>query len=83
MYGEAFSRIYSEYGWNIYAELFAGRLLRWIRTHGVRVRTAVDLGCGTGVLCRALAGAAEQREATNRASRAESMASGLRRDHIA
>jgi len=56
MYGEEFSRIYSEYGWNIYAELFAGRLLRWMRAHGVRVRTAVDLGCGTGILCRALAG---------------------------
>ena len=57
MYGEAFSRIYDEYGWNIYAELFAGRLLHWIQARGIRVRTAVDLGCGTGVLCRALAGA--------------------------
>ena len=57
MYGEAFSRIYNEYGWNVYAELFAGRLLRWMRTHGVHARTAADLGCGTGVLCRALADA--------------------------
>ncbi len=55
MYGEAFSRIYNEYGWNVYAELFAGRLLRWLREAGVSVSTAVDLGCGTGVLCRALA----------------------------
>ena len=55
MYGEAFSRIYDEYGWNVYAELFAERLLRWLREAGVHVRTAADLGCGTGVLCRALA----------------------------
>lgn len=55
MYGRAFSEIYDEYGWNVYAELFAERLLRWIGTGHVPVGTAVDLGCGTGVLCRALA----------------------------
>ena len=57
MYGEAFSRLYNEYGWNVYAELFSDRLLRWIRKTGAPIRTAVDLGCGTGVLCRALASA--------------------------
>ncbi|MBR6950279.1 MAG: class I SAM-dependent methyltransferase [Oscillospiraceae bacterium] len=55
MYGEAFSRIYDEYGWNVYAEVFAGRLLRWLREDRVPVSAAVDLGCGTGVLCHALA----------------------------
>ena len=57
MYGEAFSSIYEEYGWNVYAELFAGRLLRWIGNERIPVRSAVDLGCGTGVLCRAMADA--------------------------
>lgn len=57
MYGEDFSRIYDEYGWNVYAELFSVRLLRWIKDERIPVRSAVDLGCGTGVLCRALADA--------------------------
>ena len=55
MYSSAFCRVYNEFGWNVYPEVFAGQLLRLMEREGIRARTALDLGCGTGVLCRALA----------------------------
>lgn len=54
MYGEVFCRVYNELGWNYYPEAFAGQLLRWLDSVGAEVRTTLDLGCGTGVLCRIL-----------------------------
>ena len=57
MYGEGFSRVYNELGWNVWPELFAEQLLAWLRETGRTVRTALDLGCGTGVLCEALSAA--------------------------
>ena len=56
MYSSAFCRIYNEFGWNVYPEVFAGQLLRLLERKGITVRRALDLGCGTGVLCRVLAG---------------------------
>ena len=56
MYSSLFCRVYNEFGWNVYPEVFASRLLRWIERSGAAVRSALDLGCGTGVLCRELAG---------------------------
>ena len=55
MYSSLFCRVYNEFGWNVYPEVFAGRLLRWLEGRGKAVKTALDLGCGTGVLCRVLA----------------------------
>ena len=57
MYGKGFSRAYDELGWNVWPELFAEQLLAWLRETGRTVRTALDLGCGTGVLCEALSAA--------------------------
>ena len=54
MYSDVFCKVYNEFGWNYYPEAFAGQLLQWLREHGVTVRTAMDLACGTGVLCRIL-----------------------------
>ena len=54
MYGDVFCRVYNELGWNFYPEAFAGQLLQWLRAQGAEVKTALDLGCGTGVLCRIL-----------------------------
>lgn len=51
MYGPLFCRLYNEFGWNEYPEVFAGQLLRWLEGAGASPRTALDLGCGTGVLC--------------------------------
>ena len=55
MYSSAFCRVYNEFGWNVYPEVFAGQLLRLLEREGIRAETALDLGCGTGVLCQALA----------------------------
>ena len=54
MYSDVFCRVYNEFGWNYYPEAFGGELLNWLREKGIRVQSALDLACGTGVLCRAL-----------------------------
>jgi len=54
MYSDIFCKVYNEFGWNYYPETFGQQLLTWLRRHGVTPKTALDLGCGTGVLCRIL-----------------------------
>ena len=54
MYGSAFCRIYNEFGWNVYPEVLAEQLWEWLSRRSAGVKTALDLGCGTGVLCGAL-----------------------------
>ena len=51
MYSDIFSRVYDAFGWNYYPESFAQLLLRWIEEMGITVKSMLDLGCGTGVLC--------------------------------
>ena len=55
MYGSLFCRVYNEFGWNTYPEVFAEQLARWIEGQGLEVNSCLDLGCGTGVLCEAMA----------------------------
>ena len=55
MYGEIFCRVYNEFGWNYYPEIFGEQLLRWLEHKGLKPESALDLACGTGVLCRLLA----------------------------
>lgn len=54
MYGEVFCKVYNELGWNYYPEAFGENLLGWIREQDLQVQSALDLACGTGVLCRVL-----------------------------
>ena len=54
MYSDIFCKVYNEFGWNYYPEIFGEQLLRWLSLHNVSPQTALDLGCGTGVLCRIL-----------------------------
>ena len=54
MYGSLFCRVYNEFGWNVYPEVFGEQLLRWLSGKNAPVKTALDLGCGTGVLCQTL-----------------------------
>ena len=54
MYSDIFCKVYNEFGWNYYPEAFAQQLLRWLRQNGVSPKTAMDLACGTGILCRIL-----------------------------
>lgn len=54
MYSDVFCKVYNEFGWNYYPEAFGEQLLRWLERNHVGVKTAMDLACGTGVLCRIL-----------------------------
>ena len=54
MYSEIFCKVYNEFGWNYYPEIFGELLLDWLRRNEVRVANAMDLACGTGVLCEML-----------------------------
>ena len=54
MYSDVFCKVYNEFGWNYYPEAFGEQLLQWLERRGITVRTALDLACGTGVLCRIL-----------------------------
>ena len=54
MYSDIFCKVYNEFGWNYYPEIFGEQLLTWLDRNGVRPRTAMDLACGTGILCRIL-----------------------------
>ena len=55
MYSDVFCKVYNEFGWNYYPEIFGTQLLQWLTCKGVSPKTALDLACGTGVLCRILA----------------------------
>ena len=52
MYSDLFCKVYNEFGWNYYPEIFGEQLLKWLEQNNVRPETAMDLACGTGVLCR-------------------------------
>lgn len=54
MYSDVFCKVYNEFGWNYYPEVFGEQLLEWLRQQEVHPKTSMDLACGTGVLCRIL-----------------------------
>ena len=54
MYSDVFCKVYNEFGWNYYPEAFGGQLLKWLNANRVHPKTALDLACGTGVLCEIL-----------------------------
>ena len=54
MYSEVFCQVYNTFGWNYYPEAFGEALLQWLSANGLQPKNALDLGCGTGVLCRIL-----------------------------
>ncbi len=54
MYSDVFCKVYNEFGWNYYPEAFGQQLLEWLARNDIHPQTAMDLGCGTGVLCRIL-----------------------------
>lgn len=54
MYSDVFCKVYNEFGWNYYPEIFGQQLVQWLREKQIRPETAMDLGCGTGILCRIL-----------------------------
>ena len=54
MYSDVFCKVYNEFGWNYYPEIFGEQLLLWLEEEKLHPKTALDLACGTGVLCRIL-----------------------------
>ena len=54
MYSDVFCRVYNEFGWNYYPEIFGEQLLQWLRRNNIKPETGMDLACGTGVLCEIL-----------------------------
>ena len=54
MYSDVFCKVYNEFGWNYYPEAFGEQLLRCLKARGIRPGNAMDLACGTGILCRIL-----------------------------
>ena len=51
MYSDVFCKVYNEFGWNYYPEIFGEQLLLWLQQHDVKPKSAMDLACGTGILC--------------------------------
>ena len=54
MYSDVFCKVYNEFGWNYYPEAFGQQLLTWLERQDKKPGTALDLGCGTGILCEIL-----------------------------
>ena len=54
MYSDVFCKVYNEFGWNYYPEVFGQQLLKWLERNSLQPKTAMDLACGTGILCRIL-----------------------------
>lgn len=54
MYSDVFCKVYNEFGWNYYPEIFGEQLLKWLDRHDVKPGTSMDLACGTGILCEIL-----------------------------
>lgn len=54
MYSDVFCKVYNEFGWNYYPEIFGQQLLQWLKAHDIRPETSMDLACGTGILCQIL-----------------------------
>ncbi|MBR2423189.1 MAG: class I SAM-dependent methyltransferase [Oscillospiraceae bacterium] len=51
MYSDVFCKVYNEFGWNYYPEVFGQQLLKWLERNELQPKTAMDLACGTGILC--------------------------------
>ena len=54
MYSDVFCKVYNEFGWNYYPEIFGEQLLLWLARRNLQPKTAMDLACGTGILCQIL-----------------------------
>lgn len=54
MYSDVFCKVYNEFGWNYYPEIFGEQLLRWMEQQGIKPKSSMDLACGTGILCEIL-----------------------------
>ena len=56
MYSDVFCKVYNEFGWNYYPEIFGEQLLQWLKLRDLHPASSMDLACGTGILCEILHG---------------------------
>ena len=56
MYSDVFCKVYNEFGWNYYPEIFGEQLLQWLKLRSLHPASSMDLACGTGILCEILHG---------------------------
>ena len=54
MYSDVFCKVYNEFGWNYYPEIFGEQLITWLQRSGLAPKASLDLACGTGILCEIL-----------------------------
>lgn len=54
MYSDVFCKVYNAFGWNYYPEAFGQQLLKWLERNEIHPKSAMDLACGTGILCKIL-----------------------------
>ena len=54
MYSDVLCKVYNAFGWNYYPEAFGQQLLIWLEQKHFSPETALDLACGTGILCQIL-----------------------------
>lgn len=54
MYSDLFCKVYNEFGWNYYPEIFGQQLLEWLKRNQIMPKNSMDLACGTGILCQIL-----------------------------
>ena len=54
MYSDVFCKVYNEFVWNYYPEIFGEQLLQWLKLQNLQPRSSMDLACGTGILCEIL-----------------------------
>ena len=54
MYSDVFCKVYNEFGWNYYPEIFGEQLITWLQRRDFKPKNSMDLGCGTGILCEIL-----------------------------
>lgn len=54
MYSDVFCKVYNEFGWNYYPEAFGQQLLHYLAENRIVPKNVLDMGCGTGILCRIL-----------------------------
>ena len=55
MYSDLFCKVYNVFGWNYYPEIFGQQLVQWLKNKAFAPGSALDLACGTGILCQILA----------------------------
>ena len=50
MYSDVFCKVYNEFGWNYYPEIFGQQLLQWLKDRSITPASAMDLAMGFSIM---------------------------------